>query len=316
MFCKNSISQKIMGIDFKNKWEESRIYYKLDLDKSFSNVLLTSERIKNQVFSYEFMIYNFYNVQGLLSTYKKINDSITVHHGLPQINIQNNTFQNLTLNNFTQKLFNKDITYNSKWDKSKNWNYIIETKIKSDGNIYVKITDSSKFISESELKEINTKENEIKLKNEIENIKKIENKGKNLINNFSKYGLAIYDYEAYDNSEFTDGTGFRINIFNPTNKTVKYININFTGINPVNDKVINKFKNSYYNNVRAVGPIKPMEFGSYEWDYIWFTDIVQTIKIISIKVQYMDGSIKIINDINKIVINEEDKESILYFSNQ
>jgi len=316
ILCQTSYSQKILGVDFKNKWDEAKLYYTLDLDKSIKNVLLTSEKSKDKVYSYEFMIHNFYNIQRLLNTYKSIYDSLSFYHGIPQLDIQKNNFQNITLNSFLQKIYNKEIVYNSKWNKSDNWNYIIETKIKSDGNIYVKITDSSKYISESDLIDIYNKENEIKLKNEIEYFKNIELKGKDLIKKYSNYGLAIFDYEAFDNSEFTEGTGFRVNVFNPTKKTIKYININFIGINPVNDKVINKYKNSYTNNVRAVGPLKSMESGYYEWDYVWFTDIVETIKITSINVQFMDGTIKSITDINKIVIKDEDKEAILYLSKE
>ena len=87
-------------------------------------------------------------------------------------------------------------------------------------------------------------------------------------------------------------------------KTIKYINISFVGINTVNDKVLNKYGGSYINNVRCVGPIKQYEEAEFEWDYVWFTDIVETVKLVSIKVQYMDGTIKTITIVNSIIPSE------------
>jgi hypothetical protein len=105
-------------------------------------------------------------------------------------------------------------------------------------------------------------------------------------------GLAILHWNIYDESEYTDGTSFKIEFYNPTKKTIKYITTTIVGYNPVGDRVYNSRKQSYNCQVKSVGPIEPEASGSYSFDYVWFTDMVETAKIISIVVQYMDGTTK------------------------
>lgn len=54
------------------------------------------------------------------------------------------------------------------------------------------------------------------------------------------YGLSIVTWRVYDESEYTDGTGFSIDVINPTKKTIKYITLNLIGYNSVNDRVLSK----------------------------------------------------------------------------
>ncbi|GAB3428059.1 hypothetical protein [Niabella aquatica] len=108
-------------------------------------------------------------------------------------------------------------------------------------------------------------------------------------------GLAIIDYRAYDESEYTGGTGFRVKVLNLSKKTIKYVTFNITGRNAVDDAVSTKTR-------RGIGPIKPDETGSYEFEYVWFTDIVEYIKINSITLQYLDGTSKVVTGVDKIVL--------------
>lgn len=117
-------------------------------------------------------------------------------------------------------------------------------------------------------------------------------------------GLAILEWHIYDESEYTEGTSFQIEYYNPTNKTIKYITTTLVGYNPVGDKVYNIRKQSYTCQVKSVGPIEPESSGSYSFDYVWFTDMVETAKIISITVQYMDGTIQAINNAEAIRFNK------------
>lgn len=113
-----------------------------------------------------------------------------------------------------------------------------------------------------------------------------------LLNKFylksSKQGLAILNYRVTDESEYTDGTGFEIDIFNSTKKTIKYITLTILGYNAVNDKVGTPIVK------KCIGPIDPGERGKYVFDYVWLTDIVNSCKITNVKIQYMDNSFKTI----------------------
>jgi hypothetical protein len=300
-------SQKLFGIDFVNKWDK--------VDKQFEILKLNSKMKasiflfanKNEsiedVYSYDIMFYNLNDPSDIIGNYKMVIDSISSQHGKQSEKIEINDY-NFNQNSFLYKISNDEIKYYSKWNKSNKWNYTIETKIKSDGNIYITITDSSRYKSKSEI-------DKILLERERKEEALRELRGKNLINSLQKAGLAILNYTAFDNSEYTDGTGFRIKFFNPSKKTIKYINISFIGINTVNDKVLNKYGGSYINNVKCVGPIKQYDEAEYEWDYVWFTDIVETIKLVSIKVQYMDGTIKTITDFKNIIVKEDEQIYLL-----
>ncbi|NTW99661.1 MAG: hypothetical protein HGB35_07005 [Geobacteraceae bacterium] len=114
-------------------------------------------------------------------------------------------------------------------------------------------------------------------------------------------GLFIYDREIYDTSEYSEGTGFKVSIFNTSNKTIKYISFSVIGYNPVKDMVRGR------PVVKGVGPIKPGESAVYDWEYLWFTDLVQTHKIMQIKVQYMDGSVKVYKSGDDLILSGYEK---------
>ncbi len=120
---------------------------------------------------------------------------------------------------------------------------------------------------------------------------------------FDKYGLSIISWGVYDQSEYTDGTGFRIKFYNPTKKTIKYITINLVGYNAVDDAVSSRGK--YTLSPKCVGPIEPDNAGSYDFEYLWFTDLVEYAKIKSIVVQYTNGTSKTIPNISTIEWSEE-----------
>jgi hypothetical protein len=53
-----------------------------------------------------------------------------------------------------------------------------------------------------------------------------------------------------------------------------------------------------------VGPIEPEASGSYDFDYVWHSDLVEEAKITSIKIQYMDGSVKTITSIGSVMLEK------------
>lgn len=112
----------------------------------------------------------------------------------------------------------------------------------------------------------------------------------------TKQGLIILEKDLRDESEYTDGTSLLINILNPSKKTIKYITFTIIGYNAVDDKVGNPITK------KCIGPIAQDESGSYDFEYLWFTDIVETCKITNIKIQYMDNTYKTITNPKSIEI--------------
>jgi hypothetical protein len=131
------------------------------------------------------------------------------------------------------------------------------------------------------------------------------------LENCKPAGLTILDYSVVDESEYTEGTGVTVKVYNPTIKTVKYLWFTFTGLNPVGDEVWDRKRKSSKITVRAVGPIKPDASGTYNFSYVWFTDLVETVKISSIKVQYMDGSFKTITNAKSITLDSKSYDLLL-----
>lgn len=105
-----------------------------------------------------------------------------------------------------------------------------------------------------------------------------------------KKGFAVLEAHPYDMSEYTDGTGMKFSFLNTSDKTIKYITINFTGYNAVDDPVPSRGKTTLTR--KGIGPIEPFETASYDFEYVWFTDIVDYTKVRSILVQYTNGTSK------------------------
>jgi len=138
----------------------------------------------------------------------------------------------------------------------------------------------------------------------------------NTLKSKSKYGLAILTASIYDISEYTEGTGFSITIYNPTKKTIKYVTTTFIGYNAVKDPVKDFRTRSTQLTLRGVGPIEPGESVTYTRDYAWMTDLVETFKITSVKVQYMDGSTKMIKDPKQIRIDRAAYATLQDYNNE
>ena len=116
-------------------------------------------------------------------------------------------------------------------------------------------------------------------------------------------GLVITKNGIYDESEYTEGTSFSCTIENLSNKTVKYISFSLVGYNAVGDKVSER--GVFTKVVKGIGPLEKGASGAYEFDYVWFTDLVETFDIVSIKIQYMDGTIKVISNPKTIKLSKE-----------
>ena len=125
---------------------------------------------------------------------------------------------------------------------------------------------------------------------------------------FIKYstqqGLIVKKWKIIDESEYTDGTSVEIEFINPTKKTIKYIWTTFVGYNAVEDPVIDRMKGVKNITVKSIGPIKPDSSSLYTFEYVWYTDIVETAKITNIKIQYMDGTFKTINVPDKVIMSD------------
>lgn len=123
--------------------------------------------------------------------------------------------------------------------------------------------------------------------------------------------LLIEDFGVSDESEYTEGTGFNITVSNTTSKKIKYLYIKIEGINPVGDPV--KEKGNSVINLTAVGPLTKDVSSTFNFDYTWGTDLVQDVKIISIKIQYFDNTFFLIQNPVKEIIPHDISEILNYY---
>jgi|GEM_PF-6755497 len=117
----------------------------------------------------------------------------------------------------------------------------------------------------------------------------------------AKYGISVLAFSAFDEGEYANSTGFRLRVFNPTKKTIKYIRVELTGMNAVDDVVRDRFAGPV-KKVRGIGPIEPQGISEYTFDHLWFTNTVEWPKLVSLRVDYMDGSSKTIKNLRLVKV--------------
>lgn len=106
------------------------------------------------------------------------------------------------------------------------------------------------------------------------------------ISTFKKYGIAIIEAIPVENYSMTSA---RFEILNTSSKTIKYINFTFYGKNRVNDKVGSNITK------RGIGPVESFETAKLDFENVWLTDIVERLKLLSVTITYIDGTVKTIN---------------------
>lgn len=138
------------------------------------------------------------------------------------------------------------------------------------------------------------------------------------LDKIKKQGIVVTITRIYDISEFTEGTGFEIEYYNPIQKTIKYITANVIGYNAVGDPVKSVRAGKVLTQIpsKGVGPIAPGTSAKFTFDYTWFSDLVETYKISKISIQYMDGSTLIINDPKKVQLSRLSNSVIEEYSSE
>lgn len=94
-------------------------------------------------------------------------------------------------------------------------------------------------------------------------------------------GLAILSFSVNGEGSFT---GAEISFWNRSKKIIKYIHVTLQAYNSVDDLISTK-------TVKGVGPIEPNSNGSYNWEEIFYSNVVDYLQIGAIKIEFMDKSI-------------------------
>lgn len=83
----------------------------------------------------------------------------------------------------------------------------------------------------------------------------------------------------------------QIGVLNVGQKTVKYINFELHPFNPVGDPVVDRVSGKSMITVRAVGPLKTLETGTYDdFDTLFSSKTVSCIELHRVVIEFMDGT--------------------------
>ncbi|MBA0885184.1 hypothetical protein [Flavobacterium undicola] len=146
-------------------------------------------------------------------------------------------------------------------------------------------------VSEANLERITFQKSKSVLSNQLTKEKSFLAKGK-------QKGILIQYVKPFDESEYSEGTGIKIAFRNMSKKPMKYVWFNLKGLNRVNDLVSSK-------TVKIIGVINPGEIGKVEFNYVWYTDIIEKCKTPSIKIQYIDGTFSTIQNADSLIVTED-----------
>ena len=122
--------------------------------------------------------------------------------------------------------------------------------------------------------------------------------------NYRAYDLhktAILEYKV-TGEDYSIGFDITISNLSDAEKIIKYVYITVTARNPVKDKIGTK-------TVRAIGPIKSGDYGDYSFENTFYSSTAKYLSLDAIKIQYMDGSIKLLNKAQTRAITSMDWEA-------
>lgn len=134
--------------------------------------------------------------------------------------------------------------------------------------------------------------------------------------NWSKEELQniVQIHDVYvDDIDSADGVDMRISWTNTSNKTIKYIHFYVVPYNAVGDQMYCDIRDHSRYDAYVTGPCEPGYEGYYKvgdiyygnlWENSWYNNSISTIKLVGIKIIYMDGSVVEVEekDISKTIV--------------
>jgi hypothetical protein len=120
--------------------------------------------------------------------------------------------------------------------------------------------------------------------------KEIQRIKKETYNKIKKNQIFIHK-ELYSYSRYKFGKKFRF--FNCFNKSIKYIEMTLVAYNAVGDVQRDDIGRSSVK-LKGIGPIPPDEYGTYDWDELFWddNDIIERVVPTKIAITFMDGTIR------------------------
>ncbi|MBW8359449.1 MAG: hypothetical protein K0M63_06580 [Weeksellaceae bacterium] len=103
--------------------------------------------------------------------------------------------------------------------------------------------------------------------------------------------------------------GFSVELYNNSNKRIKYASFTVAGLNAVKDRVYT-LSGGLTKVIRGVGPVEPQSGASWLFETIWSDDSFHTGRIVSLSIEYFDGSKKTYTDVGKLIMPDGFDEAL------
>ena len=128
--------------------------------------------------------------------------------------------------------------------------------------------------------------------NRLMNYVKVTNKINRLENEikYLKNGLAIDEWSWSHRNEYSAFINVSFSVTNYADKTIKYIWFYLNAFDAVDTKL--SYLGKSVITLKGVGPIPFKHMGEYDFEDVFYSKIAHTLKVIKVRVQYMDNSFK------------------------
>jgi hypothetical protein len=140
-------------------------------------------------------------------------------------------------------------------------------------------------------------------KREIDSLQKILDK---MLSTARAKNLVLWNWSWSYPNEYSKFTDVAIEVLNPYRSKIKYISFTIKAYNPVGDVVKDGITGATAKTVKGIGPIEYGDHGSYNFESVFYSNVIDKMQITQIKIQFFDGSTKIINNPAKIHSSESD----------
>lgn len=110
---------------------------------------------------------------------------------------------------------------------------------------------------------------------------------------------------SYPN-EYSSVTDVNITVFNPYKSKIKYVWFTIQAFNDVDDLVRDGVTGKTEKTVQGIGPIEYGSIESYNFESVYYSKVIATMKLKQIKIQFFNGSTRVIN--NPIGIHREESD--------
>jgi hypothetical protein len=120
----------------------------------------------------------------------------------------------------------------------------------------------------------------------------------------AKLNLVLRDWDFHYENKYSRSIDIDVTVENPFRKTIKYIWFTFKAYNPVDDPIKDGITGKYESTVRGIGPIDYGSKGVYNFESVFYSKVIETMRMTMIKIQFFDGSIKIINNPRTLKLDE------------